>query len=220
MKRYGMTINFAHTTFRWSNEASGQAAVYCVIVGFSLKDGKIKKLFLYNSVDGDPIEAKASQINAYLIDAPIVFMDSRREPLCKVPAMSFGNMPNDGGRLLLTQAEKENLVLTDPMLADIIKPFYGADDFINNSPRYCFWLDGVNPAKYKNSKELITRIEDIRKMRMESPRVATRVLANTPMLFGEIRQPGAEYILVPRHSSERRKYIPIGFMPADIIVGD
>ncbi len=220
MNRHGMKINFAHTTFRWSNEARGQAAVYCVIVGFSLEDRKIKKLFLYSSVTSDPIEANVSQINAYLIDAPLVFMDSRREPLCKVSPMVFGNMPNEGGHLLLTQAEKDNLVLVDPVLADIIKMFYGADNFINNSPRYCFWLDGVNTSKYKSSKELIARIENVRKMRLDSPRAATKALANTPMLFGEIRQPTTEYVLVPRHSSERRKYIPIGFMSADIIAGD
>jgi len=219
MNRHGITINFAHTTFRWSNEAKGQAAVYCVIVGFSLEDRKNKKLYLYSTVTSDPIETKVSQINAYLIDAPIVFMDSRREPICKVSPMVFGNMPNEGGYLLLTQAERDDIIREHPVLEEIIKTFYGADNFINNAPRYCFWLNGVNPGKYKNSKEFISRIDSVRKMRMDSPRAATRVLATTPMLFGEIRQPSTEYVLIPRHSSERRKYIPIGFMPAEIIAG-
>ncbi len=220
MLKHKVIINFTHTTFRWSNEAKGQAAVYCVIIGFALKDSKNKKLYLYNSVDGDPIESNASQINAYLVDAPLVFIDSRREAICNVSPIVFGNMPNDGGNLLLTQAEGDTLLSDDPSLAVFIKTFFGADDFIHNSPRYCIWLKEVNPSLYKNKKTIINRIDNVRKLRSESCREATRLLADTPTLFGEIRQPETDYILIPRHSSERRRFVPIGFMSKDVIAGD
>jgi len=220
MQQHHVTINFAHTTFRWSNEARGQAAVYCVIVGFALSESKNKRLFQYSDVDGEPAETSASQINAYLIDAPIVFIDSRREAICSVLPISFGNMPNDGGNLILSHDERDSLLAKDPSLAPLIKEFLGAEDFINNIPRYCLWLKDTSPRLYKGKSIVIDRIESVKRMRQESSRAATRTLADYPMLFGEIRQPDTDYILIPRHSSERRKYVPIGFMPKDIIAGD
>jgi len=220
LQRLGIFINFAHTTFRWSNEARGQAAVYCVIIGFGLKEAKDKRLFLYGSVDGEPLEAKASRINAYLVDAPIVFLDSRRDPLCPVSPMVFGNMPNDGGNLLLSREERDAMVGQDPSISPLLRVFLGADDFLYNKPRYCIWLKGANPAHYHDNRAIRERIAKVSDLRMASSREATRTLADYPMLFGEIRQPESGYVLVPRHSSENRKYIPIGFMPKDIIAGD
>ena len=220
MIKHGMFIDFAHTTFRWSNEARGQAAVYCVIVGFSISDSKTKRLFLYSDVDGDPVEIKASQINAYLVDAPIVFIDSRRDPICSISPMVFGNMPNDGGNLLLTNDEREEMIANDQTVVPFIRMFLGADDFINNSPRFCIWLKDANPNAYRKCPSIIERIRRVKELREKSNRAETRALADYPMLFGEIRQPDTGYILVPRHSSENRKYIPIGFMPKDVIVGD
>ncbi len=220
MDRHGVVINFAHTTFRWSNEARGQAAVYCVIVGFGPAERKAKRLFQYASVDGEPVEVAAKNINAYLIDAPSVFIDSRRDPICDVSPVIFGNMPNDGGNLLLTAEERDAILKIEPRTNSVIKLFFGAEDFIHNTPRYCLWLLGVNPAEFKDCKVVTDRIERVRKMRATSSRPATRELARTPSLFGEIRQPASDYILIPRHSSEKRRYIPIGFLPKDIIAGD
>jgi hypothetical protein len=220
MNRHGIKINFAHHTFKWSNEGRKNAAVYCIIAGFSLKDRNIKKIYHYAAVTSEPSETIASQINAYLIDAPILFIDRRTKPLCKVSEMIYGNKPTDNGLFFLDQNEKDELLAREPNLKDIIKPFLGAHEFINNIPRYCFWLDGVSPSKYKRSKELKDRLNGIKAFRESSQKEATRRLAEFPSLFGEIRQPRTDYILVPRHSSERRKYIPIGFVSKNVIIGD
>jgi len=215
--KHGVKINFAHTTFRWSNEARGQAAVYCVIVGFSLNDRKTKNIFLYNTVTGDPIESKVSQINAYLIDAPIVFMDSRREPLCKVLPMCFGNMPNDGGRLILSKKERDEFVAQEPGSAKFMRRLVGSEEFINNIDRYCLWLLDADPRELKTLPLVLERIEAVRKNRSASNREATRKLSVTPTLFGEIRQPTKRYLAIPKTSSERRLYIPIGLLEPDVI---
>lgn len=220
MIKLGVKINFAHTTFRWSNEARGKAAVYCIIVGFGLTDRKEKKVYQYADVDGQPVELPVKQINAYLVDAPVVFIDSRKSSLCPVSPMVFGNMPNDGGNFLLTEDEYHELIKRDSGLSSFIKVFLGAEDFLHNKKRYCFWLYNMSPTSYKNHSVIMDRIEAVRKIREESSREATRVLAKYPMLFGEIRQPENSYILVPRHSSEKRRYIPIGFFDKETIAGD
>jgi hypothetical protein len=218
--KYSIKINFAHQTFKWSNEARGKAAVYCVIVGFSLSDRNNKILYHYADVTADPTETKVNQINAYLIDAPFVFVQKRNTPLCDVSEMVFGNMPNDGGNFLLTEAEKNQILENEPDIKELIRPFLGADEFINNIPKYCIWLKDISPAKYQKSKEIQRRISEVRKLRSNSTREATRKLADFPTLFGEIRQPVLDYILIPRHSSENRKYIPMGFINKYIIAGD
>jgi type I restriction-modification system DNA methylase subunit len=220
MNKYGVKINFAHTTFRWSNEARGKAAVYCVIVGFGLTDRKAKKLYHYADVDGQPAESLVKQISAYLVDAAIVFVDSRKSPICNVPPMLFGNMPNDGGNFLLNEAEYHELINNDNSIGPFIRVFLGAEDFLHNQKRYCFWLKDLSPNSYKKHSVIVQRIEAVRRMREESSREATRMLSKYPMLFGEIRQPETSYILIPRHSSERRRYIPIGFLDKDTIAGD
>jgi hypothetical protein len=215
--KYGLKINFAHQTFKWSNEARGKAAVYCVIVGFSLFERNNKILYHYADVTAPPTATKANQINAYLIDAPPVFIQKRNTPLCDVSEMVFGNMPNDGGNFLLTEEEKNKIIEIEPGIKELIRPFLGADEFINNIPRYCIWLKDISPAKYQKSKEIQRRISEIRKLRANSTREATQKLADFPMLFGEIRQPGTDYLLVPSTSSEKRKFIPIGFIDKDTI---
>ena len=220
MNKHGIKINFAHQTFKWSNEARGKAAVYCMIIGFSLEDREVKKIFQYATVISEPMETSAKQINAYLLDAPILFIQKRKKPICNVPEMVFGNMPNDGGNLFLSIEGKSEILEKEPELAEVIRPFLGADEFINNIPRYCIWLKNVSPVKYQKSKEIQDRIAKVKEMRQNSNRGATRKLADYSMLFGEIRQPDKDYLLIPRHSSERRKYIPIGFMSKDIIAGD
>jgi hypothetical protein len=220
INKHNIKINFAHQTFKWSNEAKGKAAVFCVIIGFANFNRKLKNIFLYANVTDEPMEMGAKEINTYLLDAPQVFIQKRSKPICNVSEMVFGNMPNDRGFFTLNENEKAEILLKNPEVKSTIKTFFGAEEFINKITRYCLWLKDISPAIYKNSKIIIERIENIRKARLASDREATRKLAEFPSLFGEIRQPETNYLLIPRVSSERRKYIPIGFLDKDIIAGD
>ncbi|MCL2127429.1 MAG: N-6 DNA methylase [Treponema sp.] len=220
MNKYGIKINFAHQTFKWSNEARGKAAVYCVIIGFALADRDTKKIYQYASVTSKPVETVVKQINAYLVDAPLLFIQKRNKPLCKVSEMIFGNMPNDRGHFSLNEEDRIRIIKENPEVKNLLRVFMGADEFINNIPRYCIWLNDVSPSIYKNSKEIMNRIKNVHNARLTSDREATRKLADFPSLFGEIRQPNTNYLLIPRVSSERRKYIPIGFLSKDVIAGD
>ena len=220
MNRHGIKINFAHQTFKWSNEARGKAAVYCVIIGFALADRNAKKIFQYATITGEPAETVVKQINAYLVDAPSLFIPKRNKPICGVSEMLFGNMSNDRGYFSLTEEEKEAIIKESPKARDAIRVFMGADEFINDIPRYCIWLKDVSPAVFEKSKTILNRIKNVREARMASSREATRKLSEFPTLFGEIRQPDTDYLLIPRVSSERRKYIPIGFLDKNVIAGD
>jgi hypothetical protein len=220
IEKYNIKINFAHQTFKWSNEAKGKAAVYCVIVGFGLSDRVSKKLFQYATVIGDPSEIEAKQINAYLVDAPIIFIDKRSKPLWKVPEMTKGSSPTDDGNLLLSQEERDAILQSDPSLIEIIRPFTGAKEYLHNQSRYCIWLKDISPAKYNHSKEIMGRLAKVKEYRSKSNRTATKKYAQFPSLFVEIRQPDSDYIIVPRHSSENRQFIPIGFLDKSIIAGD
>ncbi|WP_062428785.1 class I SAM-dependent DNA methyltransferase [Treponema endosymbiont of Eucomonympha sp.] len=212
LNRHGIKINFAHQTFKWSNEARGKAAVYCVIIGFSLIDRQEKKLYLYETVTSQPVETSVKQINAYLVDAPLIFIEKTQNPLCRVSEMVFGSMPNDDGHFLLTETEKDEILKKEPAISEFIRPFLGADEFINDRKRYCIWLKGAAPEKYSHSKEILERIAAVKAYRASSTRDVTQKLANFPTLFGEIRQPDSDYLLIPSTSSEKRKYIPIGFI--------
>jgi hypothetical protein len=220
INKHGITINFVHQTFKWSNEAKGSAAVYCIIIGFSLKERAKKKIYHYADVAGNPIEHTAERINAYLVDAPIIFIEKRSKPICKVPPMTKGSSPTDDGNFLLTQEERDQLLAKNKSLKDIIRPYTGAREYLHNTPRYCIWLKGVSPSKYNNSKEILERLERIKEFRAKSDRIATKKFSEFPSLFVEIRQPDTDYIIVPRHSSENRPYIPIGFLPPGTIAGD
>ena len=220
VNKYQIKINFAHHTFKWSNEARGKAAVYCVIIGFGLSDRNIKKIYQYTTVTSEPMEMTVKQINTYLVDAPVLFIQKRNKPLFNVSEMVFGNMPNDKGNFSLNEEEKKKIINENPEVKKVIKRFMGADEFINNIPRYCIWLKDISPAIYEKSKEIKNRIKNVKEARLASDREATRKLAEFPTLFGEIRQPDSDYLLIPRVSSERRKYIPIGFLNKDIIAGD
>ncbi|MDR2150463.1 MAG: methylase [Spirochaetaceae bacterium] len=221
MNQHGIKINFAHQMFKWSNEAKGKAAVHCVIIGFSLFDRSEKKLFFYETVKTLAKSATVKQINPYLIDAPVIFIDKRAEPLCKgIAKMVFGSMPNDGGNFLLNEAEKDELITEESAIAGYIRPFLGADEFINGIKRSCIWLKGVAPEHYSHSKGIMKRIAAVKAYRLGSSRYATQRLADFPMLFGEIRQPDSDYLLIPRVSSEKRDYIPLGFIDKNTIASD
>jgi hypothetical protein len=220
INKYHIKIHFAHRTFKWSNEAKGNAAVYCVIIGFANFDSANKIIFDYKDIQGEAHEIRAKNINPYLIDAKDLFISKRRKPICKVPEISFGSMPNDGGNFLFTDQEKNEFVKQEPKSEIFFKPLISAHEFLNGHKRWCLWLKDANPTELKSLKLVIDRIEKVRKLREESPRQATKKLAAFPTLFGEDRQPKSEYILIPRHSSENRKYIPIGLFNENFIVSD
>ena len=217
---HGLHIHFAHRTFQWSNEAKGVAAVHCVIIGFAAFDKTEKWLFDYENIKGLPSKLKAININPFLIDAPNVLPTKRSKPLCDVPAMVYGSKPTDGGNLLLNQTEKDELVAKEPQAAEWIKPFLNAEEFINNAKRYCLWLKGCPPDKLRKMPEVSKRVEAVKTFRAASTKAQTRDMAAFATLFGEIRQSAKEYLLIPAHSSENRKYVPIGYVQSDVICGN
>lgn len=162
----------------------------------------------------------AENINAYLMDAPTVFIESRSKSLCEVPEMLYGNKPTDGGFLFLTNDEYQDVQKREPEILKYIRRVYGASEFINNKPRFCIWLVGVSPAEVRKSKFIMERVESVRKFRLASTKAATRKSAEMPTLFQEVRHPNSDYIIVPCHSSETRKYIPLGFVSPEIIVNN
>ncbi len=217
---YGLKIHFAHRTFKWSNEARGKAAVHVVIVGFANYDTNEKYLFEYDEIKAEPHIRKVTNISPYLIEGSDLIILKCKSPVCSVPEIAFGNMPNDGGNLLLDDDEKKEIIKANPEAKKYIKPFVSAKEFINNINRWCLWLVDVDPSEIKNLSKVMERVDAVRKNRSSSDRVATNKLSAFPTLFGEIRQPKSNYILIPRHSSENRKYIPIGYFSKDYIVAD
>ena len=220
MQRLGMHINFAHRTFQWSNEASGKAAVHCVIVGFGYDSNVLKTIYEYEDIKGMPLAVPAQRINAYLVDAPDVFLNKRRTPICKVADMTNGSKPTDGGNLLLSNADKAALLAVEPQAAKWIRPFVGAEEFINNTARWCLWLVDCPPNELRLMPEVMKRVQAVKTMRLASPKAATVELASSPSHFGELRQPNTNYLLIPSVSSERRTYVPIGYIDANIIVSN
>jgi hypothetical protein len=220
MQRLGMHINFAHRTFQWSNEASGNAAVHCVIVGFGHDSHPVKTIYEYEDIKGQPHAVSAKRINAYLVDASDVLLSKRRTPICKVADMTNGSKPTDGGNLLMNDAEKEALLATEPKAANWIRPFLGAEEFINNTKRWCLWLVDCPPNELRAMPEVMKRVQAVKAMRMESSDKQTQQDAGIPTQFQKIRQPNSNYLMVPRVSSEKRTYIPIGFINQKIIASD
>lgn len=227
----GIKINFAHRTFTWSNEANDQAHVFCIIVGFSYQRSGNKELWTYRRAtsderaDGQPREigqlSHAKNINGYLADAPNVFIERRNKPLSDVSPMIRGNQPTDGGNLLLSSAEKTSVLAVEPSLAQFIRPFSMGHEFINGKERFCFWLVDAPRTVIANSPILRDRVEAVRQMRLASSKEATRKKADTPWLFDEIRYSGVgTYIGVPKVSSQRRRYVPMGLMDDGMIPGD
>ena len=215
-ERFGIHIDFAYRTFRWDSEASIKAHVHCVIVGFSCALN-IKEKCLYIS---DEVRL-VKNISPYLIDAPDVFIESRTNPVSNVPQMVYGNKPTDGGYLFLSEEDRAVLLEKEPeTVRKYVRQIYGATEFINNKKRYCLWLVHASPIDIRNSPFMRERIEKVKQFRLTSPKAETQRSAETPTLFQEIRQPDREYIIVPRHSSETRRYIPFGFVSPDIIVND
>jgi hypothetical protein len=220
LNKYNIKIHFAHRTFKWSNEAKGNAAVYCVIVGFANFDTSNKSIFEYDDIKGEAHEIKAKNINPYLVDAKDFLITKRTSPLCKVPKMYKGSQPTDGGNFLFSEEEKNDFLLKEPLAENYIKPLISAHEFLNGHKRYCLWLVDAEPSELKQMPNVLNRIEGVRQMRLKSTKEATVKWANQPTLFTENRQPKDNYILVPSHSSENRNYIPIGFMTENDILNN
>jgi len=213
----GMHIHFAHRTFQWTNEARGKAAVHCVIIGFGAKDwAGGKTLFDYPHPRAEPQALSAGNINPYLVDAPDVVLKSARSPAFAPMPISFGSMPNDGGFLLLDELEKNELFEQSPESQDWVRPFVGSREFISGKYRWCLWLNDVRPQEIRSNSFVMKQIESVKNSRLQSKRETTRRLASIPYLFGEIRQPSGRYLAIPKTSSEKRPYMPIGFLEREI----
>ena len=220
MLAQGIKIHFAHRTFSWSNEARGKAAVHCVIIGFGLQEVTDKTIYEYDDIKGEPHAVKAANINPYLADAPNLVMLPRTNPICNVSPMVNGSKPTDGGNLILSVADKADLMSKEPQAAVWIKPFAMGEEFINGVARYCLWLVDCPPQVLRTMPEVIKRVEAVKTMRLASTKAPTRAMANMPTLFAEIRQPKTNYLALPRVSSERRAFIPIAYASSDLIAGD
>ena len=219
LNKYNIKIHFAHRTFKWSNEAKGNAAVYCVIVGFANYDTNNKSIFEYEDIKGEAHELKVKNINPYLVDAKDLLINKSSNPICNVPKMSFGNMPLDGGHLLLSEEEKNEFLLKEPKAEKFIKPLISAYEFLNGGNRYCLWLVDAEPSELKHMPEVLKRAELVKKFRLESKAPSTQKFAATPTLFRDRNRPET-FIVVPRVSSENRKLIPMGFFDKNSIVSD
>ncbi len=211
----GVHIDFAHRTFRWDSEASSKAHVHCVIVGFSLAPNNAPRV-IYS--DGRP--QVVSNINGYLIDADDVFVDSRSKPLCAVPSIGMGNQPIDNGNYLFTHDEMLDFLKLEPSAEKWFKPWYGSQEFINQQPRYCLWLGVCPPNELRKMPHCLKRVEAVKEYRAASTRAATVKMAAMPTRFQTENMPEGDYMLVPKVSSERRRYVPMGLMTPDTLCSD
>ena len=210
----GLHINFAYRTFQWDSEASLKAHVHCVIVGFSFKHNRQGIIY-----DGERI-INAANINAYLTDAPNVFVGSRQHSIFDVPEIGIGNKPIDGGNYLFTLDEMKEFIKLEPQSEGYFRPWYGAEEFIHQKPRYCLWLGDCSPAELRNMPHCMKRVENVRTLRLESKSAGTRKIADKPTRFHVENMPKGNFIIVPKVSSERRRYIPMGFMSPDVMASD
>lgn len=217
---YAICINFAHQSFKWGNEVKKKAGVYVVIIGFSLISKDKKYLFTYEKPDSLPVKHEVKRINNYLMDYENTILEIRRKPLCEIEPIKFGSMPNDDGNLILSDEEKESILIEEPLLEKYIKPLVSSKEFLNGGNRWCFWLENIKPSDIKSSKILTKRIENVKKFRLSSTRQQTRKKANYPTLFAEIRQPETDYIVIPLTTSENREYIPLSFVDKNIIANN
>ena len=217
---FNVSIDFAYRTFRWDSEASLKAHVHCVIIGFSAYKRELAQLQQHKKLifDGER-RIEADNINAYLIDSPDVFIESHNKPICIVPEMITGNRPADGGNLIIEKDDYDDFISKEPLAKKYIKRLLGAAEFINNKERWCLWLVGVSPAELRNMPLVMKRIEACKKDRENAPDPGRRKLSETPHLFREQINPDT-FIIVPRVSSERRRYVPMGFMGSDVVSSD
>ena len=211
----GVVINFAWPTFKWKSESNDDAAVHCVIVGFSYVKGVNSLLF---SEGRAPLHVK--NINPYLYDAPSIIIDDIHDPISNVPKAIVGSFPTDGGNLVIQAEEYDDYIKREPAAKKFIRPFLGPLEFINSKKRYCLWLKNCSPSELRSMPFTKARVAAVREFRLGSKKQQTQRRADIPHLFAEDRQPSSNYILFPRTSSERRRYLPIGFLSSEVIAGD
>jgi type I restriction-modification system DNA methylase subunit len=216
----GVVIYFAHRTFNWQSEAKGKAHVHVVIIGFGVTERPRKVIHEYTSASDTSISSQVKQISPYLFEGPRVLLANRKDPICAVPVMRYGNKPTDGGGFILTPQERQKFIDTDPGTERFIRPYIGASDFLDGRKRYCLWLKDAKPSELQSMPLVSQRIEQIRAFRLESTAKTTRDYAAYPTLFRQISQPDENYILIPRHTSENRKYIPFAYFEPTVIVSD
>lgn len=216
LNKHQIKIHFAHRTFKWSNEARGKAAVFCVIIGFANFDTTDKTIFEYEDIKGEPHEIRAKNVSPYLVDSKDILIEKRSSPINSVPGMCFGNMPLDGGNLLLSDNEKKSLLQKDPKAEKFIRKVIGSQEYINGDLRWCLWLKDASPDELHERPEIYKRIEAVKSFRLESVAPSTRKFAATPALFRDRNLPET-YIVIPGVSSERRKYIPMGFLTSSTV---
>lgn len=219
MLAQGIHIQFAHRTFQWSNDAPGKAAVHCVIVGFGM-EAKTPRLFDYEDIQQTAHEVKVSNLNPYLVDAPTVVLQTRREPICSIKGINYGSFALDDGNYTL-DTDAKNAVLADGVKAKkYMRPFLGGQELLNGGERWCLWLKDANVQEISKLPEIIRRVEAVRAWRLKSGRATTAKLGQTPMLFAEVRQPTNRYIAIPTVSSERRQFIPMAFLDAEVVASN
>ena len=215
LNKCNVHINFAYRTFRWDSEATEKAAVNCVIVGFGMNERIVKEL--YDSFGKRVVK----NISPYLTEGGNILVTARNTPICDVPKMSFGNQPRDGGFLIVGKEEHDEMLETSPGVARWLRPYIGAEEFINGKQRWCLWLKGASPSDIKNNPLIYDRASKVREFRLSSKAKTTNGYARVPHLFAQITQPDdVDFLLIPRVSSERREYIPIGFMARRNITSD
>ena len=225
--KQGIEIHFAHRTFQWTSQAAGKAAVHCIIVGFHQKPQmpSEKTLYDYPDIKGEPQKHAAANINPYLIDAPDLIIAKRSRPIHCEPDMVNGSKPTEGGNLILSTAEKDALIAAEPLAEQYIRPFIGADEFLNGKTRWCLWFQGISDVKrnhdLKQMPKIQARIQAVKTMREASSDKQTQKDAATPWLFQKIRQPSdGNFLIIPRVSSESRRFIPIGYLSYETVVSD
>lgn len=218
--RYGISIHFAHRTFAWESEARGKAHVHVVIIGFAVANHRQRKLYDYDSLRGNPTLSLVASINPYLIDGPIVTVKNRSKPLCDVPEIGIGNKPIDDGNYLFTDAERDEFIRGEPASRPYFRRWYGSDEFINGRPRWCLWIGECLPAELRAIPAVMQRVKAVREFRLKSKSAPTRKLAEQPTRFHVENMPTLRYLVIPKVSSERRKFIPMGFMTPRTLCSD
>lgn len=220
LNEYSIKIHFAHRTFKWSNEAKGNAAVHVVIIGFSNYDTNNKQLFEYNTITSDPSVQIVDNISPYLVAAKDFVIKTRQQPLCNVPKMIWGSQPRDGGNFILSREEYDKFIEKEPNAKKFIREYIGGYELVNNVKRYCLWLVNISPTELKLLPEIVKRVNAVRDSRLQSKAPSTRKFASTPTLFAQIAEIDADYLAIPEVSSERRIYIPISFLKRTTIASN
>jgi hypothetical protein len=219
-QRFGLRIHFAHRTFVWESEARGKAHVHVVIIGFGAFDTANRRIYDYDSHGENVTITTVRNISPYLIEGSDVAIASRTKPICNVPEIVYGSKPVDGGNLILSDEDRDLFLKANPEAAKFIRPFIGSVEFINGISRWCLWLTNATPQEVRSMAGIKDRVEAVREFRLASKKKPTRTKANSPTLFAEIRQPSSDYLLIPSVSSETRKYVPMSFIPKQVIANN